>query len=454
MACGNESCDLTSFVNFDDVADMDDEQIRLRLLKSGDYDFKSKVRVYLAQNILFLSDRLSRMVSRFPNTSPLASMLSQQLYDLLQKIQRTTNVNLHSIIIEFGDTYKKIAVRFLDAMRRNGELEQDLPSIPRVGSGAECGCLQKDKDDKQYVAVQKIILKKKHYTLKDANFYAHNGKPKESKTRITLVHLPKRYFEPKSFFTKNEKKEMFVYGTLKPKYRHFQGGSIFSATKELFGKVKDKVSNFFSPRLDNYGNSASKNLKTYGDQKVQDIQIYRTPIPSMLNVALNAVSLGKWNELRAKYGFDKLFHLALVFRLASGKNIIVQKNEIIDINDNYRTKSDTEVFPVTGYTPGTKTLYEFVNGAREKLKDDKKWFGYDAFSNNCQYFIRYILETAGLYSEGAKNFLFQDLSKVAEQMPSFAKTIAKGVTDLGATVSKITGKGKPSKAIKEKSLVL
>jgi hypothetical protein len=454
MSCGKESCDFARFVRLEDVAEMNDDQLYSRLLQRGDYDFKAKARVYFGENIAFLNDRLLRMVARFPDTGPLAHLLGQQLYELLQLLQRTTNVNLYTFVRQFTDIYNRIAMKFFDAMKRNGELEQDLPEIPHLGRGGpmpKCTC-QKEEDDNEYIGVHKIILKKKYYSLDDIKYFAHSGKPKETKTQIVLTHLPNRYFEPKTYFRNNSKKEILVYGKLKPQYRHLQGGSIFSSAKELFGKVKDKVKNFFSPRLDNYSNLAAKNLKTYGEQKVQDIQIYRTPIPSMLNTALNAVSLGKWNELRSKYGFDKLFHLALVFRLANGKNIIVQKNEVIDINDSYKTKSNTEVFPVTGYTQDSKTLYDFVNGAREKLNDDKKWFGYDAFNNNCQYFIRYILETAGLYSEGAKNFLFQDLSKVAEQMPGFAKTIAKGVTDLGATFSKLSGKGKPSKSAKVKVL--
>jgi len=442
MACGKESCDYTNLVKLDDVAKMSDEEMYSRLLKSGDYNFKAQVRIYLAENISFLNEMLNRMVARFPDTSPLANLLGQQLFSLLQKVSRTTNGNLHSVIKGFSETYKSIAIRYYEAMKRNGEAEKDLPELPYMGRGKPsnvCSC--KDTTDQEYIAVHKIILKKKFFTLKDIDYYAHAGKPRETKTRITLTHLPNRYFEEKSYFTKNSKKEILIYGILKPQYRHLQGGSIFSSAKELFSKVTGKVKDFFSPRLDSFNNISSRNLKTYGDQKVQDILIYRTPIPGLLNTALNAVSFGKWNEARQKYGFDKLYHLALVFRLSSGKNIIVEKNEAVNISDSYRTKSDTEVFPITGYASDSKTLYDFINGAREKTKDDKRFFGYDAFTNNCQYFIRYILETAGLYSEGAKSFLFQDLSKVAEELPGYAKTIAKGVTDLGATFNKITGKG-------------
>jgi hypothetical protein len=301
-------------------------------------------------------------------------------------------------------------------------------------------------DDVEYIGVFQIKLKKKFYGLDKIDDFAHNGKPKETKTLIILTHLARRFFVPKTFFTENYKDKVVVYGTLKPQYKNLQGGSIFSAAKEFVQKGISKVKEFFSPRLDNFNNVSTRVLKQYGDVPVVDILIYRTPIPSMLNTLLNAVSFGKWNELKSKYGFDKLFHLALVFRLANGKMVIVEKNEVVNINDAYRTKPNTEVFQVTGYSGG-KTLYDFINGARQKVGNDKLFFGYDAFSNNCQFFIRYILEAAGLYSEAAKNFLFQDLSKIAENLPSSTKAIAKGVTTLGAVVSKLSGKGKKGKKV-------
>jgi hypothetical protein len=296
-------------------------------------------------------------------------------------------------------------------------------------------------DDNEYIGVFQIKLKKKFYGLDQIDEFAHNGKPKETKTLIILTHLARRFFIPKTFFTENYKDKIVVYGSLKPQYKHLQGGSIFSKVKDLVQKGISKVKEFFSPRLDNFNNVSTRVLKTYGDVPVSDILIYRTPIPSMLNTALNLVSFGKWNELRSKYGFDKLFHLSLVFRLSNGKMIIVEKNEVVNINDTYTTKPDTEVFQVTGYSGG-KTLYDFINGARQKVNNDKLFFGYDAFTNNCQFFIRYILEAAGLYSEAAKNFLFQDISKIVEGLSPTTKAIAKGITDLGAVVSKISGKGK------------
>jgi hypothetical protein len=293
----------------------------------------------------------------------------------------------------------------------------------------------------EYLGIHQIHLKKAYFGEEDIDNFNHNGKPKETKTRIILTHIPNRCFIPKSYFRKNYKNMIVVYGTLKPQYKHLQGSGIFSKAVSFLKKGISKVKSIFSPRLDGFNNTSSATLKQYGDVPVEDILIYRTPIPNMLNTIINAVSFGKWNELLKQYGFDKLYHLALVFRLANNKTIIIEKNEAINISDKYRTQKTTDVFKVNGYTGG-KTVYDLINGTRAAIGDDKKFFGYDAFNNNCQFFIKYILEFAGLYGEAEKAFLFQDLSKVAEGLSPTTKKIMEGVTYLGSTVNKLSGKGK------------
>jgi hypothetical protein len=79
---------------------------------------------------------------------------------------------------------------------------------------------------------------------------------------------------------------------------------------------------------------------------------------------------------------------------------------------------------------------------------DKTFFDYDAFKNNCQFFIRYCLEAIGLYTEPAKNFLFQDVEGIYKGLPSYVSKIAKVATRTGAVASKILGKG--NKKMKQK----
>lgn len=243
---------------------------------------------------------------------------------------------------------------------------------------------------------------------------------------------------------------------------HMQGGGIgdfirnaFHSTvrgTQVFGRtLKRGVKRTFGIRDNDYNNQSKKMIIKYGDDPIIRLQIYRTPISSMLNKLIDWVSLGQWSKLKQKYSFDSLFHLALVVtvRTAKGfeKNIIVEKNEDISISDKYETSDLTEALnvPLNGLKLDLK---ELLTNARQRY-GDKRFFLYDAFSEkegsnggNCQLFIHDLLEASGLLTPNINEFLYQDLGELAEELNPITKKIIRGVTDAGAVVSKVTGKGK------------
>jgi hypothetical protein len=286
------------------------------------------------------------------------------------------------------------------------------------------------------IGIYQVILKKKYFNKDDLQKYK-DYKIRETKTRFYITHIKKSYFESDNFLKKNYKEYIVIYGLLKDKHKHLQGAGIFDFVKEKIQKVK----NYFSPRLDSYNNATTKYIQMYGDIPIMDIFIYRTPLDSLLNKAINVLSLGQWSNLQSKYGFDKFYHLALVLRLQNNKNIIVEKLDVVSVSDSYKTNSKTENMKVEEYQPTTLTLNDLLNNARSGLNDDKLFFGYDPLHNNCQYFIKYLLEYSGLYSQQAQQFLFQDISKLAQELNPITKRIMKGTTDLAATINKVMGKG-------------
>lgn len=291
-----------------------------------------------------------------------------------------------------------------------------------------------------------VIIKKGAYSLEEAQKLAKeiikdNKKHyyRETNASYRFRNISKQKFYPKSFRTKKVNKNVsLVFGKLKPEWEHLEGGGIF----DFFSRGVQKVKEFFKPRLDSYNNTSTATLNQYGNMPIKSLTIYRTPISSMLNTALNFVSLGKWNELRQKYGFDKLFHLALVANVGA-KNIIIEKNEAINISTTYKTDKDTETFPID---LGGKvfTANEMLDKARKNV-GDKTFFDYDAFNKgeatNCQGFIKILLEAVGLYSQPAKDFLFQDLENIYKELPSYVPKVAKAFTTTGAIFNKISGKG-------------
>mgnify|MGYP006282699479 CR=1 FL=1 len=223
-----------------------------------------------------------------------------------------------------------------------------------------------------------------------------------------------------------------------------QGEGIWDTIKETASKVSNKVTNFFKPNLSGYNNISKKTINEYGNIPITRIVASRTPVVYALDKVISLVSAGKWDELKKKYGYEKFFHLCLVCYLENGKMVVVEKNETIDITTKWAHNSETETFDVKmGDKANKLTINEMLTKCREKFTDDKSYFGYDAFGNsNCQNFALDCLEQSGISDAETKKFIFQDVSELVKELPSYTKAITKGVTDLGAWFAKITGKGR------------
>jgi hypothetical protein len=204
--------------------------------------------------------------------------------------------------------------------------------------------------------------------------------------------------------------------------------------------MKKKAGKLFGAKLE-FSNKIKNILKKYGNQKIRSIYIGRRPINSMVEKAFNIISLGKWSKLREQYYYDKLFHLFLIIQMDDDTVISFEKNSIVTMteDDERCSMKDTECVKIE-YPTDSLTLDEFVRKPLERIGKDK-FFVYQPFDQNCQIFIRAVLETFGLYSKKVADFVYQDISEIVERLPFYVKYVAKAVTDLDATKSKISGAG-------------
>tara|TARA_R110001592_G_C12859261_1_gene722661 strand:- start:123 stop:575 length:453 start_codon:yes stop_codon:yes gene_type:complete len=122
--------------------------------------------------------------------------------------------------------------------------------------------------------------------------------------------------------------------------------------------------------------------------------------------------------------------------------ISFEKNSIVTMTeDDVRCSTkDTECVKLD-YPTDSITLDDLVRKPLERIGKEK-YFIYDPFKQNCQIFIRAVLETFGLYNKKVDDFVYQDITDIVKELPWYVKYVAKGVTDLDATVSKVTGAGK------------
>ena len=273
--------------------------------------------------------------------------------------------------------------------------------------------------------IYQVNAKKRHLILIEPH-----RKIKETKTLYKIPIRPKKHFVGGSFQRVNNKTHSIIYGQVKPEYiNHMSGSGIF-----------DSIKNFFRPRQDSFNNATTKKIKEYGDIPIEKMNIYRTPLDSLLTKTINAISFGQWNKLSKQEGFDKFYHLALVLTLANNKNVIVEKVAVIEVKDKYMTNSSTEICNIPNYTAGSLTLNTLFKNAMDKVPPNK-FFTYDPLTNNCQVFIKMLLENSGLYNADINKFLFQNIDKIVEKLNPITKAIMRGTTAIAGTVDKIIGNG-------------
>jgi len=232
-------------------------------------------------------------------------------------------------------------------------------------------------------------------------------------------------------------------------FTQLTGHGLFGSIKNIASKkknkvinVKDKVIEGFHHIFDKaskYNNISRRTLEKYADSKITNIQIFRTPINSAISKILKSV----------KFGFDDLFHLALIITVKHNdtiQNIVVEKNEVINISTSYKKKSNTEVHNIN-FNQDIK-LIEFINKAQQSVTPNI-WFEYDGLQNNCQSYLRIILKANDLYTEATEKFVFQDLTELIKETPKFAGKVANIITDAAGVVSRMTGKGSAKSRLNE-----
>ena len=237
-------------------------------------------------------------------------------------------------------------------------------------------------------------------------------------------------------------------GKYKAKGRH--GGSwfgdLFKGTKKAISKIVSPVSTVVQRGLDltqgirrNFSPPIRKFLHKYGNLPIQAMTIRRDPIGSLINGAINAITLGKFDPAKKANNFDKLFHLSMECylnpkELDRSMRVIVEKNEVINITPTDRQKSkDSEQMRVNMNMAKTNTLNSILDQAKTAMGDN--FFLYDGFKNNCQDFIWNIVQANGQMTPELDKFIKQDVVGVAEQLPSYTAPVMNAITDLGGLVN-------------------
>jgi len=217
---------------------------------------------------------------------------------------------------------------------------------------------------------------------------------------------------------------------------------MFRSVKRFLGKAYRAVKLFTNPSRsiakilgDTYRDVGSqyppqvKNvLMRHGNHRIVDIKLCKEVVSENTEFLLKALA-GKntWEEAKRKHGFDRFYHLFMIVTMDDGSRLHVEKNDVIRVSDAPRPCPDA----LDLGAPSPLTLSELMDRTKQRIGNND-FFVYDPFSNNCQAFVKQLLITMGLFNQTSNEFLFQNVEGLREELPSYTKYLAKGLTNVGA----------------------
>jgi hypothetical protein len=219
-------------------------------------------------------------------------------------------------------------------------------------------------------------------------------------------------------------------------------------TKTIKTKLKKKVNNITKSIIptnmpnnlnvikevvkgrNNYPTKVIKILSQYGTEPITGYIIKRTPVSKILTTALNIASKGEFNKKLETTDYDKLYHLYLEFTLQSGKKIVVEKNEVINMMISTRRPKE-EIKVISSY-PRNLNINTIMRNTQNAM--GANFFIYDASKNNCQDFIVNILRSNGIGNDLDISFIKQNTTFLFN---SNLRKISNTTTTIGARIDSI-----------------
>jgi Zn-dependent M32 family carboxypeptidase len=197
-------------------------------------------------------------------------------------------------------------------------------------------------------------------------------------------------------------------------------GLLLKPSMSMFTQASKDVSSKYPPQVAHI-------LKECGNDIIKSVSICREVVKKNTEFLLKALSgSNTWEEAKKKNGFDNFYHLFIIVDLGS-KKLHIEKNEVIRISYDVRPCEGG----ITMEAGKKMTLNELLEDTRKRV-GDTDFFTYDPLKNNCQNFIKYLLQTLQMYNHKTSKFVYQDIKGLRESLPKYTHIIAKGLTDLGA----------------------
>ncbi len=212
-------------------------------------------------------------------------------------------------------------------------------------------------------------------------------------------------------------------------------GKIQTGVAKGVKKVVEKVGGDYANALlygrNDYSPKVRAILDKYGGEVVRTAAIVRNPVQQVLVEAMNVVSFGQFKKNMKDAEYDKLFHLQLDFTLESGKEMRVEKIEVINMDEQLTNKADGQIRPITKMPVGM-TLNAMMENTKNAMGG--KFFLYSAKDNNCQDFLLALLTSNGMGDEEDYAFVKQNTAQLFKGLDTLRK-VSNTLTDIGSKVN-------------------
>ena len=167
-------------------------------------------------------------------------------------------------------------------------------------------------------------------------------------------------------------------------------------------------------------------INKFADQEVESIELHRRVLPAVYTGLLNVLTLGEFNKRIKDQPKDKLFHISMWIKLANGKTVLVEKNEVINMKVNPKKEKEEEVQPA-GAVPAGLKFGEMLDKTQKEMGG--KYFTYSARDNNCGNYIEAVLKANGMNTKETNDFIGQDAKAILKGYPRIAKAL-NAITDI------------------------
>jgi len=162
-------------------------------------------------------------------------------------------------------------------------------------------------------------------------------------------------------------------------------------------------------------------IKAHGNNIITSIIIVRSPISNILYQTLNNLTLGQLDQRLNDYNYNHLFHLKVIIN----NKYSIEKESTIKFTNNNHVPTNSETREVKNI-PYNLTIAKLCENCLNVM--GKEMFSYNAKHNNCQVFIRNLLEASNMY--GNEIFIMQDIKQIFHGFTGTRK-IMNTVTDIG-----------------------